>query len=130
SKQAKNEELIKPKSKFLELKPFECSSFSKPSPNLELKIFKNYAVADHSASLVEIIDQLVDMPFGRFHHHLTLTFIIIVFWIIGRHNIASQNWSYTGTKSKDKIFWPLAKWVRQFSDLYFFVLSAIFVPFC
>ncbi|KAG5595143.1 hypothetical protein H5410_036375 [Solanum commersonii] len=38
SKQANSEESTRPKSKILELKPFESSSSSKPSPNLELKI--------------------------------------------------------------------------------------------
>ncbi|WMV58500.1 hypothetical protein MTR67_051885, partial [Solanum verrucosum] len=51
------------------------------------------AAADHSASLVEIVDQLDDPPFGRFHHHLALSFNIIVFWIIGRHSISLLNCS-------------------------------------
>ncbi|KAG5610193.1 hypothetical protein H5410_021474 [Solanum commersonii] len=59
SKQAKNEESTRPKSKFLELKPFESSSSSKHSPNLELK-----SLSDHSASLVEIANQLGDPPKG------------------------------------------------------------------
>ncbi|KAG5595227.1 hypothetical protein H5410_036459 [Solanum commersonii] len=33
---------------------------------------------DHSASLVEIADQLGDPPFGRFHRHLDLSFNIVV----------------------------------------------------
>jgi len=37
SEHAKSEESKRPKPKLLELKPFESSSFSKPSPNLELK---------------------------------------------------------------------------------------------
>ncbi|KAG5590739.1 hypothetical protein H5410_041253, partial [Solanum commersonii] len=63
-KQAKSEESTRPKSKFLELKPFEYSM-------------------DHSASLVKIVDQLGDSPFGRFHCRLALSFSIVVFWIIG-----------------------------------------------
>ncbi|KAG5572020.1 hypothetical protein H5410_061786 [Solanum commersonii] len=140
SKQAKNEESTRPKSKFLELKPIESSSSSKPSPNLEL--------GNHSTLLVEITDQLGDPPFGRFHRRLALSFSIVAFWIIGRHSITSRNCSVicplllftanliisfraqdTGTKGEDKIFWRLAEWVRRFSDLHFFVLSAAFVPF-
>uniref|UniRef100_M1DAJ9 Uncharacterized protein n=1 Tax=Solanum tuberosum TaxID=4113 RepID=M1DAJ9_SOLTU len=89
------------------------------------------AIADHSASLVEIIDQLSDPPFGRFHRCLALSFGIVVFWIIGRHSIASRNCSatrrlllftadlilsfraqHTGTKGEDKTFSRLAERVR------------------
>ncbi|KAG5580255.1 hypothetical protein H5410_050882 [Solanum commersonii] len=130
SKQAKSEEYIRPKTKFLELKPFESST-------------------NHSASLVKIVDQLGDPPFGRFHRCIALSFSIVVFWIIGRHSTASQNYSATrrpllftadlilsfraqqiGKKCKDMTFWRLAEQVRQFSDLHFFVLSVAFVPFC
>ncbi|WMV50036.1 hypothetical protein MTR67_043421, partial [Solanum verrucosum] len=107
------------------------------------------AATEHSASLVEIADQLSDPPFGRFHRRLSLSFSMVVFWIIGRHSTASWNCSathrllifttdlilsfraqYTGTKGKDKTFWRLAERVRRFSDLHFFVLSATSVPFC
>ncbi|KAG5631206.1 hypothetical protein H5410_002923 [Solanum commersonii] len=86
--------------------------------------------ADHSASLVKISNQLGNPPFGRFHRNLALSFIIIVFWIIGRHSTTSQNCSvtrrlllftadlilsfkaqHTGTKGEDKKFWRLAEWV-------------------
>ncbi|KAG5586507.1 hypothetical protein H5410_046941 [Solanum commersonii] len=39
---------------------------------------------NHSASLVEIADQLSYPHFGRFHCRFALSFSIIVFWIIGR----------------------------------------------
>ncbi|KAG5586105.1 hypothetical protein H5410_046539, partial [Solanum commersonii] len=121
SKQAKNEESTSPKSKFLELKPFDSPSSSKPSSNLELKIlcFK----MDHLTSLVEITDQLSDSPFCRFHRCLALSFNIVMFGSLG--DIAQ----HTGTKGEDKIFWQLTEWVRRFSDLHFFILSAAFVPF-
>uniref|UniRef100_M1E1A2 Uncharacterized protein n=1 Tax=Solanum tuberosum TaxID=4113 RepID=M1E1A2_SOLTU len=60
--------------------------------------------ADHSASFVEFADQLGNPPFGRAQH--------------------------TGTKGEDKTFWRFTEWVRQFSDLHLFVLSAAFVLFC
>ncbi|WMV18790.1 hypothetical protein MTR67_012175, partial [Solanum verrucosum] len=104
--------------------------------------------ADYSVSLVEIADQLGDPPFGRFHCHLALSFSIVVFWIIGQHSTTLRNYSATrrlllftanfilsfkaqliGKKCEDKIFWRFAEWVRRFSDLHFFVLSAAFVPF-
>ncbi|WMV24845.1 hypothetical protein MTR67_018230 [Solanum verrucosum] len=97
---------------------------------------------DHSASLVG------DLPFGRFHHRLALSFSIVVFWIIWRHSTASRNCSatrqlllfttdlirsfraqHTGTKGEDKTFWRFAEWVRRFLDLHFFILSVAFVPF-
>uniref|UniRef100_M1DYJ5 Uncharacterized protein n=1 Tax=Solanum tuberosum TaxID=4113 RepID=M1DYJ5_SOLTU len=88
SKQAKNEESTRPKSKFLELKPFESSSSSKPYPNLELK-------TDHSVTLVEIADQLSYSPFGVVHRRLALVFSIVMFWIIRRPSTASRNFSVT-----------------------------------
>ncbi|KAG5590866.1 hypothetical protein H5410_041380 [Solanum commersonii] len=81
---AKSAESTRPKFKFLDLKPFESSNSSKPSPNFELKI-----LSDHSASLVKNADQLDDPPFGRFHHRVALSFNIIVFWIIGRHRLST-----------------------------------------
>ncbi|KAG5610550.1 hypothetical protein H5410_021831 [Solanum commersonii] len=102
SKQVKSEESTRSKSKFLELKPFESSSSSKPSPNLELKTttlneylqFSNICAAtNYLVSLVEISDQLGDPPFGRFHRRLALSSSIVVFWIIGRYSIASWNCS-------------------------------------
>uniref|UniRef100_M1DLV5 Uncharacterized protein n=1 Tax=Solanum tuberosum TaxID=4113 RepID=M1DLV5_SOLTU len=87
-------------------------------------------LADHSASLVEIADQLDDPPFGRFHRRVALSFIIVVFWISGRHSTASRNCSatrrlsfftadlilsfraqHTTIKVEDKTFWRFAKWV-------------------
>ncbi|KAG5580038.1 hypothetical protein H5410_050665, partial [Solanum commersonii] len=143
----------RPKSKILELKLFEPSSSSKPSPNLDLKnrskFSKICAAKDHSINLVGIAVQLGDLPFCLVHCHITLAFIIIMFWIIRRHSTTSQNCSttrrllffttnlclsfraqHTGTKGENKTFWRLAEWVWQFSDLHFFVFSAAFVPFC
>ncbi|KAG5631017.1 hypothetical protein H5410_002734, partial [Solanum commersonii] len=115
SKQAKNEQLTRLKSKFLELKPFESSSSSKPSPNLELEIFKNLCLADYSTLLVEITDQLGDPPFGRFHHRLALTF-----------DIGSAHLN----KRRGQIIWRHAEWLRRSANLNFSILSAFFVPFC
>uniref|UniRef100_M1DUG8 Uncharacterized protein n=1 Tax=Solanum tuberosum TaxID=4113 RepID=M1DUG8_SOLTU len=103
----------------------------------------------HSAQLVGIADTLGDPPFGLLHRLSALVFSIFVSWIIGRHSTASQNCSvtrrllfftanlilsfraqHTGTKGEDKTFWRLTEWVRRFSYLHFFVLSAAFGPFC
>ncbi|WMV30270.1 hypothetical protein MTR67_023655 [Solanum verrucosum] len=111
-------------------------------------VFRKCAAKDHSAKLVGIADQLGDPPFGLVHRRLALDFSIIVFWIIVRHSTTSRNCSvicrlllftadlvrsfraqHIGTKGEDKTFWRLAEWVRRFSDLQFFVLSAAFVPF-
>ncbi|KAG5599279.1 hypothetical protein H5410_030649, partial [Solanum commersonii] len=96
-----SEESRTPKLKILELKPFELST-------------------THSASLVEIADQLGEQP-GRFHRCLAQSFSIVVFGSLGD--------IHTGTKGEGKTFWRLAEWVWRFSDLNFFVLSATFVPF-
>ncbi|WMV46474.1 hypothetical protein MTR67_039859, partial [Solanum verrucosum] len=106
-------------------------------------------VKDHSAKIVGIANQLGDLPFGLVHRRLALAFNIIMFWIIRRHSTVSQNCSatrrlllltanlilsfraqHTGTKSENKTFWRLAVRVRRFSDIYFFILSAVFVLFC
>ncbi|KAG5585776.1 hypothetical protein H5410_046210 [Solanum commersonii] len=131
----------RPKSKILELKPYESSSSSKPFPNLEFK-YKS------KTQLVGITDQLGNSPFGIVHSRVSLSLSIILFWIIRRHDTTSQSCSVTrrlllfttdlilsfkaqrtGTKGEDKTFWQLTEWVRRFSDLHFFVLSAAFVPF-
>ncbi|KAG5586967.1 hypothetical protein H5410_047401 [Solanum commersonii] len=91
-----------------------------------------FVTTDHSASLVEIVDQLGDLPFGRFHRRLALSYNIVVFWIIRRNSTASRNCSvtrrllfstvdlilsfkaqHTGTKGEDKTFWRLAEWQTQ-----------------
>ncbi|KAG5570981.1 hypothetical protein H5410_060747 [Solanum commersonii] len=78
---------------------------------------------DYSASLVEIVDQLGDPLFGRYHRCLALSFSIVMFWIIGWHSTTLRNCSathclllftadlilsfraqHTGTKGKDKTF--------------------------
>ncbi|KAG5599447.1 hypothetical protein H5410_030817 [Solanum commersonii] len=123
--------------------PFQAGSSRRPTCRM-----KNSLRLDHSTSLVEINDQLNNLPFGRFNHRLSLSFSIIMFWIIGRHCIASWNCSaicqlllfianlilsfraqHTGTKGEDKAFWQLIEWVRRLSDLHFFVISVAFVPF-
>ncbi|WMV58442.1 hypothetical protein MTR67_051827 [Solanum verrucosum] len=40
------------------------------------------ASADHSASLVEIADQLGNSPFGVIHRHLAPAFNIVMLWVI------------------------------------------------
>ncbi|KAG5599291.1 hypothetical protein H5410_030661 [Solanum commersonii] len=47
------------------------------------------------SSLVGIVDQLVDPPFGLVHLRLVLAFSIVVIWIIRRHSTALQNYSTT-----------------------------------
>ncbi|KAG5610435.1 hypothetical protein H5410_021716 [Solanum commersonii] len=120
SKQVKSEESTRPKSKILELKPFESST---TKLQLVLIVFKKCAAKDHLAKLVGIVDQLSDPPFGLVHRRLALAFCIIVFWIIGRHSTVSWNCSairrlllftadlirsfraqHTGTKDEDKTF--------------------------
>uniref|UniRef100_M0ZYM2 Uncharacterized protein n=1 Tax=Solanum tuberosum TaxID=4113 RepID=M0ZYM2_SOLTU len=41
------------------------------------------AGVDHSASLVEIADQLGDSPFGVVHRSLAPAFSIVLLWVIG-----------------------------------------------
>uniref|UniRef100_M1DKC3 Uncharacterized protein n=1 Tax=Solanum tuberosum TaxID=4113 RepID=M1DKC3_SOLTU len=50
-------------------------------------------VADHSASLVGIADQVDDSPFGVFHHRLAPAFSIVMLWVIGRHDTTLRNYS-------------------------------------
>uniref|UniRef100_M1DIC4 Uncharacterized protein n=1 Tax=Solanum tuberosum TaxID=4113 RepID=M1DIC4_SOLTU len=50
-------------------------------------------MADHSASLVGIADQLGDSPFGVVHRRLAPAFNIVMLWVIGRHGTASRNFS-------------------------------------
>ncbi|KAG5619702.1 hypothetical protein H5410_004920 [Solanum commersonii] len=116
SKQAKSEESKRPKPKLLELKPFESSSSSKPSLSLELK-----NLSDHSASLVEIADQLSDPPFGRFHHCLALSFSIVVFWIIGQYRLSTLE-----QKARIRPFDDLP---NGFDDTQIFISSFFQLPF-
>ncbi|KAG5590257.1 hypothetical protein H5410_040771 [Solanum commersonii] len=62
---------------------------------IAIRFSKICAAEDHLASLVEIVDPLGDPPFGWFHCRLTLSFSIIVFWIIGRNSTALRNCSTT-----------------------------------
>ncbi|KAG5580573.1 hypothetical protein H5410_051200 [Solanum commersonii] len=48
---------------------------------------------NHSASLVEITDQLGDSPFGVVHRCLAPAFSIVILWVIERHGTALQNCS-------------------------------------
>uniref|UniRef100_M1DLX1 Uncharacterized protein n=1 Tax=Solanum tuberosum TaxID=4113 RepID=M1DLX1_SOLTU len=50
-------------------------------------------MADHSALLVGIANQLGDSPFGVAHRRLTPAFSIVVLWVIGSHGTASRNFS-------------------------------------
>uniref|UniRef100_M1DCM1 Uncharacterized protein n=1 Tax=Solanum tuberosum TaxID=4113 RepID=M1DCM1_SOLTU len=61
----------------------EPSNIPPSSPNLNL--------ADHSASLVGIVNQFDDSPFGVVRRRLAPAFSIVVLWVIGRHGTASQN---------------------------------------
>uniref|UniRef100_M1DVQ3 Uncharacterized protein n=1 Tax=Solanum tuberosum TaxID=4113 RepID=M1DVQ3_SOLTU len=54
---------------------------------------KSKVLANHSASLVKIADQLGDSPFGVVHRRLAPPFSIVVLWVIGRHGTASRNFS-------------------------------------
>ncbi|WMV55072.1 hypothetical protein MTR67_048457, partial [Solanum verrucosum] len=49
----------------------------------------------HQTKLVGIADQLGDSPFGIVHCRLSLSLIIVVFWIIKRHGSTSQSCSAT-----------------------------------
>ncbi|KAG5631549.1 hypothetical protein H5410_003266, partial [Solanum commersonii] len=145
SKQAKNEESTRPKSKFFELKPFESSSSSNPSTNLELETptFKEYvyfpkiyAAVDHSMSLVEIAEQLGDPPFGRFHRRHALSFSIVVFGSLG--NILQLRGTsrryHTGAKGEGKTLLAIRRmgsailrslFLCSFSCLYSFLLNNV-----
>ncbi|WMV49556.1 hypothetical protein MTR67_042941 [Solanum verrucosum] len=57
------------------------------------KMTMNYTEVDHLASLVRIADQLGDSPFGLVHRCLAPAFSIVVLEVIGRHGIASRNFS-------------------------------------
>uniref|UniRef100_M1E112 Uncharacterized protein n=1 Tax=Solanum tuberosum TaxID=4113 RepID=M1E112_SOLTU len=50
-------------------------------------------LADHSALLVGIADQLDDSPFGVVHRHLAPAFRIVVLWVIERHGTTSTIYS-------------------------------------
>ncbi|KAG5609565.1 hypothetical protein H5410_020846, partial [Solanum commersonii] len=63
--------------------------------NEYLLFLKICSTVDHSATLVEIVDQLGDSPFGVVHRRLALSFNIVVFWIIRRPSTTSQNFSTT-----------------------------------
>ncbi|KAG5631365.1 hypothetical protein H5410_003082 [Solanum commersonii] len=106
-----------------------------------------------------IANQLGDPPFGRFHRHLALSFSIIIFGSLGlstlwvwlehrlKQNLKGPSYamhsiqnleSYRddkkralscGTKGEDKTFLRFVEWVQRISNLYFFILSAAFVPF-
>ncbi|KAG5576185.1 hypothetical protein H5410_056319 [Solanum commersonii] len=115
----RNTESTRFKSKFLELKLFESSSSSKPSPNFELK-------TNYSTSLVEIADQLSDSSFGRFHRRHALSFSIIVFGSLGD--------IHTGAKGEDKIVLVIRRmslailrslFLHSFSCLCSFLLNCV-----
>ncbi|KAG5599730.1 hypothetical protein H5410_031100 [Solanum commersonii] len=111
-----SQESTRPKSNFLELKLFESSSSSKPSPNLELKNrskFSKICVAkDHSAKLVEITDQLGDPLFGLVHHRLALVFSIVM--------LGSLGLSTLGQKTRIR---PFDESLKGFGDSRIFISS-------
>ncbi|KAG5631404.1 hypothetical protein H5410_003121 [Solanum commersonii] len=45
---------------------------------------------DHSAQLVGIVDTLGDLPFGRFHRLLVLSFSLFAFGVVGRYGIVRE----------------------------------------
>ncbi|KAG5584612.1 hypothetical protein H5410_045046 [Solanum commersonii] len=106
-KQAKSEESKRLKPKILELKPFEPSSSSKPSQNLELK---NKNQNNNSQRVFIVFKNLCCN--GSFS-------------VVSRDCRLTRA-KHTRTKSEDKIFGRLAEWVRRFSDSHFFDLSATF----
>uniref|UniRef100_M1DI36 Uncharacterized protein n=2 Tax=Solanum TaxID=4107 RepID=M1DI36_SOLTU len=106
-------------------------------------------VADHLASLVGIIDQLGDSPFGVVHRRIAPAFNIVVLWVIGRHGTTSRNFSsmrrllpvfadlilsfraqHTGTKGEVRPFGDSAGGLGDPQAFIFFVLFSLFVPFC
>ncbi|KAG5571384.1 hypothetical protein H5410_061150 [Solanum commersonii] len=81
--------------------------------------------ADHSATLVGIVDQLDDSPFGVVHYRFAPSFDIIMLWVIGRHSTTSRNFSV------------MRRLLPFFADLIFSSsLSTLeqkanpFIPFC
>ncbi|WMV50178.1 hypothetical protein MTR67_043563, partial [Solanum verrucosum] len=107
-----------------------------PNPNLE------------DETLLIFADQLIDLAFGVVHRRLAPAFSIVVLWFIGRHGIASRNFSVMRrllpfsadlilsfmaqhwNKRRSKTLRRLANWTRQSSRLHFFILFSLFVPFC
>uniref|UniRef100_M1DUG6 Uncharacterized protein n=1 Tax=Solanum tuberosum TaxID=4113 RepID=M1DUG6_SOLTU len=58
-------------------------------------------MADHSASLIGIANQLGDSPFGAVHRRLAPTFSIVVLWVIGRHEKRNKAAESTNKKRHD-----------------------------
>ncbi|KAG5599708.1 hypothetical protein H5410_031078 [Solanum commersonii] len=96
-------------------------------------------MADHSASFSPLVGFIAVLLYPQ---HCRV-------WIIGRHS--KDLWNYwairrlllfttdlilsfraqlTGTKGEDGTCWRHAEWVRRFSGLHFFDVSATFVPLC
>ncbi|KAG5584870.1 hypothetical protein H5410_045304, partial [Solanum commersonii] len=102
SKQAKNEDSKRPKPKLLELKPFESSSSSKPSPNLELKnlCFIDVLLYPSPSSC---FGSLGDSTASR---NCSVTRRLLLFTA---DLILSFTAQHSGTKCKDKTFWRLAE---------------------
>ncbi|KAG5614627.1 hypothetical protein H5410_014451, partial [Solanum commersonii] len=76
---SKNEESKRPKSKYLEMKPYSSSSLQNPL-KLRAKLSKSiiYVAMDPSTSLVGIADLIGDSPFGVVHHRFALAFSFAV----------------------------------------------------
>ncbi|KAG5580502.1 hypothetical protein H5410_051129 [Solanum commersonii] len=74
-------------------------------------------------------------PFGivsrdrRYARRSAIWFVSAPFSFYLQHLRILDHW-HTRTKGEDKTFWRLTEWVRRFSDLHFFILVAVFVPFC
>ncbi|KAG5571596.1 hypothetical protein H5410_061362 [Solanum commersonii] len=107
---AKNEEIKRPKSNSLEMKPPSSSSFQNP-----LKLRAKISKSDHSVSLVRIADQLGDSPFSVVHHRLVPTFSIVVLWAIRWYGTASRNCSGSAHWIKRQ-----SKTLRRSLGLHFF----------
>ncbi|KAG5606645.1 hypothetical protein H5410_028137, partial [Solanum commersonii] len=114
-----------------------------------LRFSKICAAADNSATLVGIVDQLRDSPFGVVHRRLTPSFGIVVLWVIRRHSTSSWNISamhrlhpfstdlilsfraqHIGTKGEVRPFGDSLGGIGDPQAFIFFVLFSLFIPFC
>ncbi|KAG5594884.1 hypothetical protein H5410_036116 [Solanum commersonii] len=87
----KDEESSIPTSNCLENGKFPIFKAKQNFKNWFLNFVKKCAAKDNLAQLVEIADQLDDLPFGLINRLSALAFRKFKFCKIGRYNIASQN---------------------------------------